>query len=614
MRAIPHELESGQDTIVEIPAELPPHKTVLGKLIHRLILNPSITTINYKQEYQGIKPIPYHQIEGKIIRSIFINSLDPFGYSLQDTAIYPMRFTKKLGNTFHINTRDQVIRNLLMIQPNTPFDSLLFKESERLIRAQKYVQDIIAYTSRNSAKDDSVDIYIRVIDIWSIVPTLRKSVSYYQAGLADNNFMGLGNRLQFDSRFGKEINGLVTQMGYTIGNIGNTHIIGNMQYYFSEGNDIVYNSAFNKPLYSSLNYNLPTMTLSNRYLVKSLELQRLFFSPLTRWAGGIFIGQLVTRQNYIDNDSIQYMSSKTNIHDYWGAWSLPLYKVNSLEGRTTNIIISGRILTTRYPSPVLVSKTNSMFNNENFYFAGLGITSRRYIQDRYVFNYGKIEDIPIGRSFGITTGYHVQKNNQFYLGLKAAWGNNYLFGYLSSHLEYGTFISNGNLSQEVITGKINYYTKLFSVGYWKIRQFIKPSFIIGIDRLPTDNLGISDVMEGFEEINIPANKMIILSLQTQSYAPLEIYGFRFGPYFFTSIGVLSHTSDVFVKDRFYSVLGLGMLIKNNYLFVNTFQISFSFYPKIPGQGTNIFNLNAYKTSDYGLIDFDISKPQVVDYR
>jgi hypothetical protein len=147
-----------------------------------------------------------------------------------------------------------------------------------------------------------------------------------------------------------------------------------------------------------------------------------------------------------------------------------------------------------------------------------------------------------------------------------------------------------------------------------MRQFIKPSFIIGINRLPTDNLGLNETLESFEEIDIPATRMIVLSLQTQSYAPWEVYGFRFGPYFFTSLGILTNSSVSDTKHRFYSVLGLGVLIKNNYLLINTFQVSFSYYPSLPGQGNNIFNLNAYKTNNYGFSDFDISKPQVVDYR
>jgi hypothetical protein len=77
--------------------------------------------------------------------------------------------------------------------------------------------------------------------------------------------------------------------------------------------------------------------------------------------------------------------------------------------------------------------------------------------------------------------------------------------------------------------------------------------------------------------------------------------------------MLGDESSGFSKSKLYSLFGLGVLIRNNYLTFNTFQISISFYPIIPGYGNNIFKSNAYKTSDYGFMDIDISKPKVIDY-
>ncbi|HET6556194.1 MAG TPA: hypothetical protein VFG54_02705, partial [Prolixibacteraceae bacterium] len=319
-------------------------------------------------------------------------------------------------------------------------------------------------------------------------------------------------------------------------------------------------------------------------------------------------------QNYIDNDSISNLSARTNINDLWAAWSWPLYKGKSLAARTTHIVLSGRMLRTRYSDRLPITASLNIFNQENFYFTGIGFTSRRYIQDRYVINYGKIEDVPVGRAFGITTGLNIQQNNLFYLGFKFALGNYYRFGYFSNHVEYGSWIGKKGFQQQVITVRMNYYTHLFNIGYWKVRQFIKPTAIIGINRLPTDNLTLSEGMQGFEDLKTPATRMMVLTLQTQSYAPWEMYGFRFGPYIFSSLGMLRHRSPDISDKRLYAVLGLGVLIKNNYLLINTFQFSFSYYPFLPGRGYDIINLNAYKTTDYGFNNFEIAKPQVVDYR
>lgn len=589
------------------------HKTRLGKLIHRIIFSSNVSEVTSGQEYQERIPVPDSVLQKKIIRQIHITTLDPFGYSMHDTTIHPSRSINKLGNALHINTRQKVIRNLLLIHQNEPFDSLLFKESERLIRSQRYVHDVLAYTAI-TPNADSLDVHFRVMDIWSIVPKLRLSETNLEIGLADNNILGMGNRLHLDTRINNNINSPVIQLGYIIPNIKNSHITGSVQYYFSGNNDLVNNREFKKPVYLPLNSNLPTLTLSNRYLVKSLELARSFFSPVSRWAGGLYIGQLISSQTYPESDSISSLSTKTTISDLWGAWAWQLYEGNSVVARTTSLVVSARMLRIRYPERTSAAGRLNLFNNQNFYFAGVGVTSRRYIQDRYVFNYGKIEHIPVGRAFGLTTGLNVQNTNQFYWGLKAAWGNNYRFGYLSSHLEYGTYIGTKGFGQQVVTARINYFTPLFSIGYWRVRQFIKPTVIIGINRLPADNLTLSEGMEGFEELNIPATRMMVLSLQTQSYAPWEIYGFRFGPYLFSSLGMLGHKSPRVSNQRLYAALGLGVLIKNNYLLVNTFQVSLTYYPFLPGRGYHILNLNAYRTSDFGLHDFEISRPQVVDYR
>jgi hypothetical protein len=59
---------------------------------------------------------------------------------------------------------------------------------------------------------------------------------------------------------------------------------------------------------------------------------------------------------------------------------------------------------------------------------------------------------------------------------------------------------------------------------------------------------------------------------------------------------------------------LGVLIKNDNLVMNTFQLSVAFYPVIPGKGNNILKFNSLQTSDFGFRDFEIGKPTTVVFR
>ena len=590
-------------------------KSKLTRFLHHLIFK----TVNPKTEQKVTKSKirktkPYRKAEGKMVRGIYITTLDPFGYNIQDTSIHPAAFPVRAANNIHIKTQPAIIRNLLLFKQNERYDSLLVNESMRLIRSQKYIRDVFIYSLPTSKKGDSVDVYIRVSDIWSLIPALSWSESTMRMGLTDNNFIGMGSRLHAEMERNRYENYNVTRISYLIPNIRRSYISLNIQNLFPGNNDMVKNYEFQRAYYSPVTSDLQYVFSENKDIVRGIELKRLFYSPVAKWAGGIFLGQMILPQSYIFQDTIRFLSSRTNIQDYWGAKSWQLFKGDWSNGRITSLILSGRILITRYPGRLPEAIKANVFRNESSYFSGIGITSRNYVQDKYIFNFGKVEDIPVGRSLGMTIGVNSQETNRIYLGLNVSWGDYYRFGYLTTHLEYGTFKGQKGFQQGVFTGRINYFTRLLSLGNWKIRQFVRPTLIFGINRLQTDNLTFSESMKGFEDLEYSATQMMVLTLQTQSYSPINLWGFNFGPYIFTSLGMLGNETSGFSKSHLYSLFGFGVLIKNNYLTFNIFQISVTFYPYVPGRGYNIFKTNAYKTSDYGFRDFEISKPGIVNYR
>jgi hypothetical protein len=78
--------------------------------------------------------------------------------------------------------------------------------------------------------------------------------------------------------------------------------------------------------------------------------------------------------------------------------------------------------------------------------------------------------------------------------------------------------------------------------------------------------------------------------------------------------MLSDARTGFRNSKVYSQIGLGVLIKNENLVFNTFQISVSFYPLIPGKGQDVIKMNSFITSDFGFRDFEIEKPAKMIYQ
>ena len=161
-----------------------------------------------------------------------------------------------------------------------------------------------------------------------------------------------------------------------------------------------------------------------------------------------------------------------------------------------------------------------------------------------------------------------------------------------------------------------YYTVLLQIGKWKFRQFVQPQLTFGIDRKAGESLNINDGngIDGFNSSDLIGVNRLLLKFQTQSYAPWDVIGFRFGPYLIFSGGMLSDSQTGFKRSKVYTQIGLGLLIKNDNLVFNTFQVSLSFYPSIPGYKQDAFKINSFKTSDFGYRDFEIGRPSVIGYQ
>lgn len=558
--------------------------------MYRLIFKP-VAPVSKKKTYKKLIQKPYSAFEGKIIRNIDIVTLDPFGYSPIDTTVATQNFLYKAGNKTHIKTQILTIQNLLLIRKNEPFNSLLVKESERLIRSQKFVHEVSFYVVFSGIKSDSVDIFIRELDRWSIIPDGSISTSGINIDITDKNFLGTGHAFQnaFTKNLTNGINSFNTN--YSIPNIRNTYINTKLHFGFDGYGNFKRNFAVDRP----------------------------FYSPFAKWAAGVSVA------SQFKKDSLKYINLvnvplklRFGTQDFWAGKAWQIFKGNTEEERATNLILTARYLRIRYfEKPNELNDPSNIYSNEDFYLTGIGISTRKYVQDKFVFNYGVIEDVPVGKVYGLTGGYQIKNNSgRFYLGMRYSFGSYNEWGYLSSNFEYGTFFRASHAEQGVFSAGINYFTGLFEVGKWKFRQFVKPQMTIGINRFSYDSLILNDGygLDGFKSSELSGTHRLLLTLQTQTYSPWNLIGFHLGPFLTYSLGMLGDAGTGFKSSRVYSQIGLGVLIKNENLVFNTFQFSISFYPLIPGIGQDVFKMNSFRTTDLGFRDFEIGKPSRVVFQ
>lgn len=568
-------------------------KNKFTTLLYKWIFRPIKAKKNKKiAKRKVIVQENYAKLEGKIIRNINIITLDPFGYSEIDSTKKPVSWLEKNGNILHRKTRILAIKNLLQFRKNIPLDSLMLIESIRLIRAQSYIGRVAMKVKLIAIESDSVDVSIRVLDNWSIIPNGAISSSNRVLEFRDQNFMGTGHTLNTEFRNSFKEGKNAFDLGYTIPNIRNTFIQTMLNYYVDLDN----------------------------YYGKSINIDRPFYSPYSKWAGGIYLDQKFRKDTLQDVNLIYAKQSfKYNTQDYWLGHAFRIFKDSVENNRTTNLILSGRFLNIKYTeSPTIAYDPNSFYSSEKFFLSGIGISMRKYVVDKYVFKNGVPEDIPIGKIYGITGGYQIKNNvGSYYLGSRFSFGNYFKFGFLSLNFEMGTFLNKSITKQTTFSFQANYFSDLFDVGNWKIRQFIKPQIIIGINRQNSigDQLTINGVngILGFNSAIYGTQKMMI-TFQTQAYSTWNLYGFRINPYFNCKIAMLGNSTSGLQKSKAYSKIGIGFMIHNDFLVFRTFQISLSYYPNIPGDGENVFKTNSFENNDFGFQDFGLDKPRTVIYK
>jgi len=550
------------------------------------VINTVIITPNQKLK------IKYEVFEGKPIRHIYIRTFDPFGNAIYDSAsVQSPNLGERFGNALHVKTNTFTIRNLLLIKPKQAFDSLLVKESERLVRSMNYIHDVVFECALSGLSGDSVDIYIRTLDKWSIIPMGNLNGNNIEFDLSQNNVLGFGHQSKAESVYNVMNQNYKFNTSYQVTNILNSHIIAEARY--------------------------QTDVFDNMH--KSISLDRSFFSIYTRWAAGIYIGQDASMGaiHYPDTVTI-YQIFRYNTHDYWNGYAWNIFKNKTPKDRPVSLVAALRLVQKQYIEKLKPEIDSlNLYSSEDFVMGHVGISSRRYMRDKYMFRFGVPEDIPVGHAFKVTLGYQSKfERYRYYFNSSLLFGEYLDLGYFGTFIEYETYFRDFRTEQGLLNLGVNYYTLALKIGKWRFRQFFKAQMTVGIERWNYESLTLNDGygLDGFNSLGLVGKSRILFKWQTQSYAPWNVLGFRFGPYFVYSMGSLIGVDGRFDSNPIYTHFGVGVLIKNENMVFNNFQISFSYYPTIPGVGNSIYKMDSFKAADFELRDYSVGKPSVIGYQ
>ena len=561
-------------------------KRKFTKFIHRFIFRREADSASVKTRTEKQTQESY---DGKHIRNIKIETIDPFGYSSKDKK-EKARWYDWFTNHLHSNTRISTVHNYLLFKKGEEYNAQKLYESERLLREMRFINRVNISVADSTSTRDSIDIVVKVLDSWSLKPRGNYSGSKIGLGVTEENFLGLGHKADFLYR-----NDSKEKQDYLLGSY----------------------TAYN--LFGSY---INAQVLGERDFFKNerinLNVTRSFFSPLTKWAGGFTFEYFMRNVALpmVDRSAFPEVQIKVYSQDLWGGYQIPV-SANPEEKISSNIAFIGRFQNYQYKDSPGIDQFD-YFQSYNSFLASVGFIQRKFSVEKNIFQYELPEDISYGNSFSFTGGLLSRSNDVMpYAGVSAAYGDFTKIGYFNVKAQFGRFFNEDTQNRESFRLDGTYFTNLMDWKFAKVRHFFSPTLALGN---PQHNYSYKDRINisGSDEFPVYngdyiGTKKLVLRYQLQLFVNKTWKNFHFSPYLTTAVGWLAMPDDQLLKTNANTKIGLGVLINNPYLVFNRIQISFTYYPRVPFDNNSVFDFNSNRNNLLPLNSFGADIPHFVNF-
>lgn len=530
----------------------------------------------------------FRRYRNRVIRSVRIIKLNPFGTSIYDTIHLENRGITKTINDLHFPTRDDVIKSYLLFKEGDRLNPVKISDNERIIRNAPIFEDarfIVDPVSR-----DTVDLILVVKDIFPVGADLKiNSVKNFSLRLYNRNIFGLGH--QFGQSFGY-----------------NKHY--SPSFFLGEGSYTIRNIRHSFTDFSVLWSNDP---LQKRI---GIDLTRPFVTPETHFAGGLYIAY--NRSWLYNNTSSPRYIFTNRIFDVWAGYATITNRLKDISSRRQQIALTARLYQLDFydTPPFSLLSEPPMVNTTRILFAFHVLRSEFY-RTNMLYGYGRTEDIPYGHHAEVVFGWeNTELTNRFYTALKADFLKPITYaGLIGLDLQIGGYLKNGFYEDGVLKTSLKLISPLVKSGKNSIRNFAFLGFTTGLSRSVPGKLSINDGNTGnlFNNYELLGYKRMRVHIESVLFTQNYFLGFRFAPFVYADAAVVAPKDQRLAIQNIYPAIGLGIRFRNENLVFSTFQISFAVHLIAPEniRAVEFFFSDLPQT---GLEKYLIEKPEIVEYK
>jgi hypothetical protein len=505
--------------------------------------------------------LPY---QGKIIRHIVINRVG-FDRSITDTTRHIKNTVTRISNKLHSDSKESVIRDNLFIRENREVNPFRMADNERYLRDLDFILDAKIYVIPLDHTDDSVDVIVRTRDVFSIAGSFNpRGPTKTSFSLYDINLFGMGQRVQ--------LNGLVEH--------GRSPAFGYEFLYRknSIGGSFVTATGGYTQLNTGSSYG------NEQEKAYYIKLDRPLVSPYTRMAGGLEISKDWSANFYQRPDSI-FRNYRYTVHDVWAGYNISA-RTNVKE--RSRQFVSARVFDqhfNKFPSQN-TEVQNPVYSDRTYVLGGVTFFKQNFYTARYIYGFGRTEDVPYGHSMSVYFGWARQLGLQRpYMGLDfgqsfaSRKGQFYNFmlragAFKNNGLEDATILLSGALTSRLIS-----YNKLL------MRQMINADITQVYNQRINVPLDINNEfgLRGFVSDSLMGTKRFHINSETIMFTPIQVLGFRLAPFTFGEMAWLTKGHENLFKRDPYFGLGGGIRTRNENLVFGTIELRVIYFPRtVPG--------------------------------
>jgi hypothetical protein len=561
---IPSLLSAQEKDSVNVPGDTTKARQIINDIKESKLSKRILKSITRKRTSDPVAAVrseaAFMPYDGKIIRKIIIRHID-FQRTVYDTTKNIKNTVTRIGNKLHSTSKDWVIKDNLFIRENKPVNPYKLADNERHLRDLDFLLDAKFYIIPLRSSPDSVDIVVLTRDVFSLGGTINPAnPSRTRLRLYDANLGGWGQRLQFNGLIEPDRNqNFLYEFLYKKNSIGGSFINGTVGYtQLNTGSS--YGKEEEKAYY--------------------IRFDRPLVSPYTRYAGGMEFSRNWSENFFNINDSL-FRDYRYVINDFWVGYNIGANSNNDRSRQFVAIRAFDQHFT-RIPL-FLREEEERLYNDQTFVLASATFFKQDFYTARYIYGFGRTEDVPYGHNISLTMGWTRQKGiERPYIGLEGEkslvtrLGEFYTVGvraggYTNEGLEDATILVSGSLT-----------SRLIPRGQFLFRQSIRLDYTRVFNQTPTSApLDINDEfgLQYFRADSLFGTKRFHLHSETLAFTPWELLGFRFAPFAFGEMAMIAGNGKSIFSDKPFFGFGGGIRTRNENLIFGTVELRVIYYPR-----------------------------------